>query len=280
MRATKINSVVRLFTLLSLTAAGTISGAYAMEPGNAAGPKSRQNSDSVQYTFERNTFDVSRQHGHVYFNNYWYSHPLIEQHQYVRLIEVFDHQNFTSDHEFFNWAKTLRGTRTYTYDTVKEHRPNSVTNLGPLVLLAAKQRAEIDPAWRFWRDQEETRLAKLAQKQREAEAIKARQDAELETSRKLVKSATQSAQALSVLSGNTSLWEVELQPRGPRTIWLPSGSPQFSFSNRTPFGAINFSVGGSKYVRSYGRNSVSAGRTALTKNPNYRLGSVRRVSGF
>lgn len=264
MRATKINSVVRLFTLLTLTVAGIVSGAHAMELSNAAGPKAGKKTESIHYTFERKTFDVSRQHGHVYFNNYWYSHPLINQHQYVRLIEVFDHQNFPSDHEFFNWAKTLRGTRTYTYDTVKEHRPKSVTNLGPIVLLAAKQRAEIDPAWRFWREQEETRLSELAQKQREAEAIKARQDAELETSRQLVKSATQSAQALSVLSGNTSLWEVELQPRGPRTIWLPSGSPQFSFSNRTPYGAINFSIGGSKYVRSYGRNSVSAGTSSCT----------------
>lgn len=92
--------------------------------------------DQIRYTFERHTFDVARQHGHDYFNNYWYSHPLTEQSQYVRLIEVFDQQHFNSNHEFFEWAKTLRGTRTYTYDTVKLHRPNSVTDLGPPVLLA------------------------------------------------------------------------------------------------------------------------------------------------
>ena len=118
--------------------------AQAVEPAKRAARQTQGKADQIRYTFERHTFDVARQHGHVYFNNYWYSHPLTEQSQYVRLIEVFDQQHFNSNHDFFEWAKTLRGTRTYTYDTVNSHRPNSVTDLGPLFFLHRRKRAEIN----------------------------------------------------------------------------------------------------------------------------------------
>ena len=280
MRANQIKTVLGAFTFFALAFTQVTFVAQAVEPAKRAARQTQGKADQIRYTFERHTFDVARQHGHVYFNNYWYSHPLTEQSQYVRLIEVFDQQHFNSNHEFFEWAKTLRGTRTYTYDTVKLHRPNSVTDLGPLVLLAPQERAEINPTWRIWREGEDARLAEQARMKRESELEKARQEAELANSRLLAQAASESAKSLSVLSGDTSLWEVELLPRNQRTIWLPSRSPRFSFSNRTPFGSLNFSVGSSKYVRAYGRNSAAAGRRALADHPNYRLGTVRKVAGF
>lgn len=280
MKATALKVVTGLLTVLSFAAINLVSVANAMDSGKTENHQTQKNSESTRYTFERHTFNVSRQRGHVFFNEYWYSHPLTEQQQLVRLIEVFDHQNFESNRDFMNWAKTLRGTRTYTYDTVKIHRPNGVTNLGPLVLLSENQRAEVNPMWRLWRDKEESRLENLAQQRREAEIVQAKQKAELETTRLLAQAATESARSLSVISGSTSLWEVELQPLGHQNIWFPNASQSLSFSKRAPYGAFNLSTGTSKYVRTYGRNSLAAGQQALSNNPNYQLGTIRRVSRY
>ena len=177
------------------------------------------------------------QHGHVYFNNYWYSHPLTEQSQYVRLIEVFDQQHFNSNHEFFEWAKTLRGTRTYTYDTVKLHRPNSVTDLGPL-FFAPQERAEINPTWRIG-EKEDARLVEQDRMKRESELEKARQEAELANSRLLAQAASESAKSLSVLSGDTSLWEVELlQESENDLVAIPFTTIQFFESHPFRFAQL------------------------------------------
>ena len=111
--------------------------------------------ETVEYAFERSTFQVSRHRGHVYFGDYWYVKPLSEQETYVRLIETFDGLNFDTNAEFFDWARKLRGKRTYTYDSVAQIRGGKTTVLGPLVLLPEEKRSKIDQHWRAWRFDED-----------------------------------------------------------------------------------------------------------------------------
>ena len=106
--------------------------------------------DTPSVRFERRTFDVYRNRGHVYLGRYWYRHPIADAPTFVRLIEVFDNLDFENDHDVFEWARDLRGTRTYTYDVVHATLPDGSRISRPLVLFDDETRSQLDPMWRDW----------------------------------------------------------------------------------------------------------------------------------
>jgi hypothetical protein len=233
--------------------------------------------ETVEYVFERSTFQVSRHRGHVYFGDYWYAKPLSEQETYVRLIETFDGLNFDTNAEFFDWARKLRGKRTYTYDSVAQIRGGKTTVLGPLVLLPEEKRSKIDPHWRTWRFDEDHKQRQREEQRRRYEARKSRYEAEIAYSRRLAQIATKSANSLAVIAGETALWEVELIPTESNSAWTTNSSISL-------FGGYGIGSGTSQssrgpiYVRSYGRNSYAAGQAALAGYNSYQIGSIRKLS--
>jgi hypothetical protein len=284
MNAAKNNPVQFLRLALSTLSIAVLLGAAAVagEAATVKGDSSKLESSaaSTRYTFVRHTFDVSRKHGHVYFGNYWYARPLVEQSTYVRLIEVFDGRNFKSNSEFSAWAKKLRGTRTYTYDTVQRHDGNQVTNLGPLVLLPNDQRTSINPYWANWRSQQDALKRDQVAKAKRESLRQARLEAELASTKSLLNSTANSAQSLSLLSGKTSLWEVQLFPRNSHVQWVPNQGTHFSFNSGSTYRPWTFYAPQQLVVTSYGRDSLSARNAAIQAHPNYQAGFVRKLAGY
>jgi hypothetical protein len=111
--------------------------------------------------------------------------------------------------------------------------------------------------------------------------------------------AEKAANSLSVISGETSLWEVELVPLdgystgsnfvGPNYGSFTAGTTLIS-SNRGvhlfsggyfPSGGYLYGQGyNNSFVKTHGRTSQAAIDKALYDNPGYRVGTIRRLAGY
>jgi hypothetical protein len=273
-------------------------------------PTVSSQSDIVPSTgFKRHQFTVSRQNGKIYFDgNVVPSHFRESKNKEVRLIEIFDDLSFPSDGELVAWARKLRGTRTYTYDEVTQVDSSGTSTTMPLVFFKKDQRAELDISWNAWLDKRQADL-EAANRLRMAEEKEARiyqqqaQLQQLQTQAILAQTAAakQSANSLAVISGETSLWEIELVPAGqysscigcstsysryPYTYGYETSGVSFNaFGNgnfAASFGSNNWYGNGSGrfYVKGYGRSSDVAGYAAAQNNPGYRVGTIRKLAGY
>ena len=103
--------------------------------------------------------------------------------------------------------------------------------------------------------------------------------------------ATQAAaNSLAVVSGETSLWEVELVPQGSGLLYGYGSQdrPTSYLLGYYPTGLItNFGgayldsrYGSHIHVKAYGRSSDYASAQALANNPGYRTDSIRKLAGY
>lgn len=274
----------------------------ADEPSLDVGKKANESSVS----FKRHQFKVSRQNGKILFDGTEIPKHFVEtKSKEVKLIEIFDGLNFPSDRQFLQWARKLKGARTYTYDEVIRVTEDGSTNTQPLVFFDKNQRSELDSKWHVWLDMRQAELEqanrlRLAQEQ---EAKRYQQQAHLQelqtqTIQAQAAAAEKSAQTLAVISGATSLWEVELVPAGssggcsdcsPNFGGIVYGTQTYGVSfvanggslTSTFGGNYNFSGGSnSLYVQAYGRTSQAASYQAVQYNPGYRAGTIRKLAGY
>lgn len=274
----------------------------ADEPSLDVGTKTNESSVS----FLRHQFTVSRQNGKILLDGTEIPKHFVQtKSKEVKLIEIFDGLIFPSDRQFFQWARKLKGTRTYTYDEVIRVTEDGSTNSQPLVFFDKDQRSDLDTKWHVWLDMgqaelEQANRLRLAQEQ---EAKRYQQQAhlqELQTQalQAQVAAAEKSGQSLAVISGATSLWEVELVPAGssggcsdcsPNFSGIVYGTQTYGISlvanggslTSTFGGNYNFSGGSnSLYVKAYGRTSQAASDQAVQYNPGYRVGTIRKLAGF
>ena len=262
--------------------------------------------DGSSVSFERRQFTVSRQKGKILFDGVEAPRMIVaNKSKEIRLIETFDGLDFPSDKQFLHWANKLRGTRTYTYDEVTSVAADGSTFTQPLVFFSNEQRAELDKKWHAWLDKRQSEIdeasrARLAQEQ---EAKRYQQQAHLQELQaqalsSQIAAAERSAESLAVISGATSLWEVELLPAGYAGV-CSSCSPDFSdLFYGTQSTGISFTTNGNSlsstfgsnygfgnrsksiYVRAYGRTSQVASDNALSSNPGYQVGSIRKLAGY
>lgn len=264
-------------------------------------------STSESVSFERKQFTVNRHKGKVFIDG-------AELHRFfpdnkskeVRLIEVFDGLSFSTDRQFQEWAQKLRGTRTYTYDEVTRMETDGSRVTKPLVFFEREQRIELDKLWNAWLDErqaqwEETQRVRALQEEEAKQYQQATHLLELQSKgiAAQVAAAERSADSLVVISGATSLWEVELIPAGSSEGSYFSPQSLGVFSVGTQSTGISLFVGGggqksstfgttyqwgsvsnSLTVRAYGRTSQIASDSALHSNPGYRVASIRKLAGY
>jgi hypothetical protein len=274
----------------------------ADEPSLNVGKKTNESSVS----FLRHQFTVSRQNGKILFDGTEIPKHIVEtKSKEVKLIEIFDGLNFPSDKQFLKWARKLKGPRTYTYDEVTHVAEDGSTNTLPLVFFDKDQRSELDSKWHVWLDMRQAELEqanrlRLAQEQ-EAKRYQQQahlQDLQTQALQAQVAAAEKSAQSLAVVSGATSLWEVELVPAGSfggcstcssYLGGLGYGTQTFGVSfvanggNLSSTFGSNYDIHGgsnSLYVQAYGRTSQAASAQAVQYHPGYRAGTIRKLAGY
>lgn len=232
--------------------------------------------------FERKTFTVARYRGQIFIDGLKVEHPLSQFPQFVSLIEKFDHQKFDNDREFLNWAQKLRGVRTYTFDEVIETDEEGETSREPLVLKPEDQQTDLRDRWISWLE--------LREKERLSQQLEtARNQSQTEQTNRYEpyagsrnSAAEEIVRSLSIISGETSLWEVELRSSQYPNYLVTQG---IGFSSSTTLGYGSFFSTGygiepsrSFYVRVTGRTSQEASSAASWKHPGYFVGSIRRIS--
>lgn len=251
---------------------------YCALPNNAAATQAVSGDHAPalrldhEMTFERHQFVIERRNGQTFIDNQRIgNHPIEQQSsinikQAIDLIEHFDGLIFRDDRDFQNWVKKLRGPRTYTYDLVVQQFEDRLTKT-PLVLLPSEVQTQIDPSWRKWVDGRDSENAKNRTTKSNTGASEP--TSETEFAKTIAASVQSAAQSLRVISGETSLWEVELLPsKTPIGLNLNPGRTWNAWEfNRNSF-----------YVRTFGRTSDIAVQNAQKNNPGYAVGSVRRLT--
>lgn len=249
---------------------------FLFAPAIANAQSEEKQLDDVR--FERYQFAVARERGHVYLDGGVTKHPISEQPKLLSLIETFDHVKFNTDHDFFAWARELRGTRTYTYDNVIFSDAQGLVTTKPLVLLPSDERSRVEPAWQAWLAQRDAEQQRVKQQQIAYETEQALYNAQQSALDKLVAANESAARSLAVASGETSVWEVEVvdsfESSNYLTNYFPGG---IDFNVGSGFGST---AGNPKYIRAYGRSSSEAANQALATSPGYQIGSVRRIAGY
>jgi hypothetical protein len=256
-------------------------------------------------SFERRQFTISRHHGKIFFDGTEAPRQIVEnKSKEVRLIEIFDGLNFSSDKQFDQWARKLRGTRTYTFDEVTLVAANGSTVTQPLVFFDRDQRADLDTKWHAWltkrqAEMEEANRVKRAQEQetKQYEELGRLRELQTRTLQAQTDAAEKSARSLAVISGETSLWEVELVPVGSFGGCTSCSDNLGVFLQGTSSAGVSlFANGGnlassfgtsfnirshtnSIYVKAYGRTSQVASDEAVHSNPGYRAASIRKLAG-
>lgn len=263
------------------------------------------NREDTSVAFERRQFTVSRYQGRILFDGSEALRPILEnKSKELRLIEIFDGQQFASDRAFNQWAHKLKGTRTYTYDEVHRVSPDGSKLSQPLVFFDKDQRIDLDLKWHAWLNERQAEIEKAnqirivqEQEARRYQQIADLQELQIQALSAQAQAAQRSADSLAVISGATSLWEVELVPAVSYSFCatcLPTfggnyyGSQNASLSLLANGGGVISSFGGSLshigstsiYVSAYGRTSQIASDYALNSRPGYRVGSVRKLAGY
>jgi hypothetical protein len=262
--------------------------------------------EETSVSFERRQFTVSRHKGMILFDGAEAPRQILaNKSKEVRLIETFDGLQFASDKAFIQWAHKLKGIRTYTYDEVSRISRDGTNVTQPLVFFDKEQRNELDLRWHAWLDERQAEIEKanrirLAQEQeaKRYQQLSNLQELQAQALSAQAAAAERSAESLAVISGATSLWEVELVPTG-NSSFCTSCAPNFgglyygsqttglSFlangnSLTSTFGSnFNYSNGSkSIYVSAYGRTSQIASDYALNSRQGYRVGSIRKLAGY
>lgn len=254
----------RLFVSLSLTVMVALASVHAEEPS------------LNEVRFERREFTVSRVRGDVLIDGVKADRELVlHQAQQVLLIETFDGLKFNDDKEFRDWARHLRGSRTYVFDDVITHEADGSVVRTPLVLLPPDTRATTEPLWQAWIDERAhaEQVARTAYDQQQAE------NSRLNQLQQSVQAQTEELVAqtrlLAIASGATDLWEVRLSNRNSSqwgSVVPVSLSSAYAYSG-------SCLDGGCVTVQVTARDSNAAITTALKQHTGHHLISARKLAG-
>jgi hypothetical protein len=206
--------------------------------------------------YGRRDVTLQRRRSKVYVNDRVFDNLAgVQQKVVLRIVSHFENTSVETKEDLEEWILKLKGApKTYTVDGVLLELENGDEYGVPFFLFSDEDLKVLEPGWQQWlaahqaREQAaESRAAKerealLLQKQAEAY----QRDRETERQLKQIELSLLAAEA-----GVTSIWEVELKPRGG---------------------------GYSKMVIVPGRNSDVASRAAVDKFPNHTVVGVARIS--
>ena len=227
--------------------------------------------------FERHQFTVTRKRSVIYLDGRVAKHPLQEQPLLVSLIETFDEIDLQTDRDFFTWARRLQGTQTYTYDNViiTDAEGRAITT--PLVLLPKEEQQRLNSAWTTWLAKREAEREVYQQQKPSPEPANSYLQSQQDALQQLVANSARTANSAAVISGETSLRELELldSVTSAHSLGYFTAGANFGFGS-----AYHPTAQNHRYLRVYARTSAEAFNQASALNPGYQFSTIRRISTF
>ncbi len=201
--------------------------------------------------YGRKNVVIQRRRGRVYVNDRVFGNlPPIYQRMVPEIVSHFEGVELNDANAFNAWVLRQRGqARTFEVDGVMLELENGDEYAVPFIFFSSDDKKVLQPGWERWlaAHQDEVR------RQQEDFFLQAQAEAYFHDRRVNQQIAAMQLTLMAVNAGVVDLWEVYLEP--PLGVALP---PQF--------------------VVVPARNSQQAIEMALSKNPNFFVGSARRLN--
>jgi len=210
--------------------------------------------------FVRKDVTLQRRRGKLYVNDRPIDNlPEVYQRMIPHVVEHFEKTKFADNRAFDTWVEKQRmNVRTFPCEGVMIEFPNGDEYAVPLFFLTDSANATLKPSYDQWLSelgyQRDTEQAQEQQRQQEL-YLQSQAASFQQNQQEMLKIAKLQLVMNSVAAGAVDLWEVMLYP---------------------PFGVNAFPIS----VVVPARNSADASFIAMQRNPNYRLGPMRKVAGF
>ena len=210
--------------------------------------------------FVRKDVTLQRRRGKLYVNDRPMDNlPEVYQRMIPHVVEHFEKTKFADSKAFDAWVEKQRANvRTFPCEGVMIEFPNGDEYAVPLFFLTDSANATLKPSYDQWVAelgyQRQTEQAQEQQRQQEL-YLQSQAASFQQTQQEMLKIAKLQLVMNSVSAGAVDLWEVMLYP---------------------PFGVNAYPIS----VVVPARNSADASVIAMQRNPNYRLGPMRKVAGY
>ena len=210
--------------------------------------------------FVRKDVTLQRRRGKLYVNDRPIDNlPEVYQRMIPHVVEHFEKTQFADSRAFDAWVEKQRANvRTFPCEGVMIEFPNGDEYAVPLFFLTDSANATLKPSYDQW-------VAELGYQRQSEQAQEQQRQQELylqsqaasfqQNQQEMLKIAKLQLVMNSVSAGAVDLWEVMLYP---------------------PFGVNAYPIS----VVVPARNSADASVIAMQRNPNYRLGPMRKVAGY
>ncbi|MEI8212660.1 MAG: hypothetical protein WCI02_10965 [Planctomycetota bacterium] len=214
--------------------------------------------------FARKDVTLQRRRGKLYVNDRPFENlPEIYQRMIPKIVEVFENRTFANDSQFNDWVLAQRGNaRTFTCEGVMIEFPNGDEYGIPFFFFEQWDLNLLRSYWEQWLAAHQSSSSTASEEERQhslflqSQAATA-QEYQLAHQREMAQIARMQLKLSAVAAGVTSMWEVYL-------------FPPFDVPFLSPLSVVVTA-----------RNSDDAARIALMNNPpGYRVGPIRRFSGF
>ncbi|MCE3017089.1 MAG: hypothetical protein ACK56W_23405 [Pirellula sp.] len=210
--------------------------------------------------FVRKDVSLQRRRGKLYVNDRPIDNlPEVYQRMIPHIVEHFEKTKFADSRAFDAWVEKQRANvRTFPCEGVMIEFPNGDEYAVPLFFLADSANAILKPSYDQWvAELGYQRQAEQAQEQQRQQELYLQSQAASfqQNQQEMLKIAKLQLVMNSVSAGAVDLWEVMLYP---------------------PFGVNAYPIS----VVVPARNSGDASVIAMQRNPNYRLGPIRKVAGY
>ena len=210
--------------------------------------------------FVRKDVSLQRRRGKLYVNERPMDNlPEVYQRMIPHIVEYFEKTKFPDSKAFDSWVEKQRANvRTFPCEGVMIEFPNGDEYAIPLFFLTESANATLKPSYDQWvADLGYQRQAEQAQEQQRQQELYLQSQAASfqQNQQEMLKIAKLQLMMNSVSAGVVDLWEVMLYP---------------------PFGVNAYPIS----VVVPARNSADASVIAIQRNPNYRLGPIRKVAGY
>jgi hypothetical protein len=207
--------------------------------------------------YGRRDVTIQRRRGKIYVNDRLFENLNgVQQAVLMRVVSHFENVAIRDKKDLQEWVIKLKAEpRTYTCDGVMLELESGDEYGVPFFLFSEQDLKVLKPGWDRWLAAHEAKERKdqaLAEKERESLYLQAEAQAHQRDREQQQKVQEVELGLLAAAAGVTNIWEVELWPNSamgrPRTVVVP------------------------------GRDSNAAAQSALAKFPDYKIGSIAKVS--
>jgi hypothetical protein len=208
--------------------------------------------------FARRDVTLQRRRGTLYVNDRPFdSLPEIYRKMIPKIVAQFENRTFENDAQFNEWVLAQRAeARTFKCEGVLFELPNGEEYGIPFFFFKPEELKDLEPYWNQWIAAEKAKDQEKAAEEKRQHSLYMQSDANAtqQYQQQMLELSRLQLQMNAIAAGVTSMWEVYLYP--------PPGVMAYPIS-----------------VVVTARNSDEATLRALSQNPGYTAGSVRKMAG-